>query len=177
MGTADTPAAPIIGLTLPPLITYISFPSSTPLAVPIENAISPSPMMNSVSITRNSAADILLPTLTPSSIVTMLTSSFCAVFERRSTTPASRRRLPSMSMPTSGVAAGMESAMTIVVTTGNTIFTRCDTCFTSLITTTRSFSEVRARMIGGWITGTRAMYEYAATAIGPSRCSANCEVR
>ena len=31
----------------------------------------------------------------------------------------------------------------------------------------RSFSVVKSFMIGGWIIGTSAMYEYAATAIGP----------
>ena len=41
----------------------------------------------------------------------------------------------------------------------------------------RSFSVVRARMIGGWISGTSAMYEYAETAIGPSRCGASFIVR
>ena len=42
IGTADTPAEPIRGLTLPLVATYISFPKSTPAAVPIPNAITPS---------------------------------------------------------------------------------------------------------------------------------------
>ena len=35
----------------------------------------------------------------------------------------------------------------------------------------RSALDVRARMMGGWMMGTIAMYEYAEMAIGPSRAS------
>jgi hypothetical protein len=34
---------------------------------------------------------------------------------------------------------------------------------------------VGAFMIGGWMIGASAMYEYAATGIGPSRSVAYCE--
>ena len=40
----------------------------------------------------------------------------------------------------------------------------------------RSFFVVSAFMIGGWMTGTSAMYEYAATAIGPNSSGASFEV-
>ena len=41
----------------------------------------------------------------------------------------------------------------------------------------RSFFVVSSFIIGGWITGTSAIYEYAATAIEPSSCGASFEVR
>ena len=40
----------------------------------------------------------------------------------------------------------------------------------------RSFFVVSAFMIGGWMIGTSAMYEYAATAIAPRRFGARREV-
>ena len=157
MGTADTPAAPIIGFTFPRVITYISLPSSVPAAVPTTKAARPRPMIMMVLIVRNSSADILEPTATPRKIVTMLISSFWAVLDRRSTTPASRKRFPSISMPINGLAAGTSSAEAMVVRTGKRIFTRRLTGLTSLITTIRSFFVVRARITGGWMIGTRAI--------------------
>lgn len=41
IGTADTPAEPMSGLTLPPVALYIILPKSTPNAVPIQNARRP----------------------------------------------------------------------------------------------------------------------------------------
>ena len=41
IGTADTPAEPINGLTLPPVTLHMSLPKITPAAVPNANAISP----------------------------------------------------------------------------------------------------------------------------------------
>ena len=41
IGTAETPAAPIIGFTFPLVNLYIIFPNSTPPTVPKENAINP----------------------------------------------------------------------------------------------------------------------------------------
>ena len=41
----------------------------------------------------------------------------------------------------------------------------------------RSFFEVRAIIIGLWITGTSAIYEYADTAIAPIRSGASLEER
>ena len=40
-----------------------------------------------------------------------------------------------------------------------------------------SAGVVSALMMGGWMMGTSAMYEYAATATGPRRCGASFEVR
>ena len=41
IGTADTPAEPINGLTLPPVTLHMSLPKITPAAVPNANAIRP----------------------------------------------------------------------------------------------------------------------------------------
>ena len=41
----------------------------------------------------------------------------------------------------------------------------------------RSFLVVIRSMIGRWITGTRAMYEYADTAMAPIRCGASFDDR
>jgi hypothetical protein len=57
----------------------------------------------------------------------------------------------------SGVAAGMKIAETMVVAMGKMMRTRFDTGFTSDMTTCRSFFVVSRRMMGGWMTGTRAM--------------------
>ena len=50
-----------------------------------------------------------------SGMVTMLMRAFCAVSDRRSVTPLSRNRLPSMSIPIRGAVSGM-SRMTKMVT-------------------------------------------------------------
>ena len=42
---------------------------------------------------------------------------------------------------------------------------------------TRSFFVVSRRMMNGWITGTRAIYEYAQTAIAPMRFGESLELR
>ena len=41
MGTADTPAEPIKGFTLPPVAIYMILPNRTPQAVPRQNAARP----------------------------------------------------------------------------------------------------------------------------------------
>ena len=41
IGTAETPAEPISGLTFPCVIMHINFPNNTPAAVPNANAIKP----------------------------------------------------------------------------------------------------------------------------------------
>ncbi len=41
MGTAETPAAPMRGLTFPPVALHMIFPMITPVAVPMENATRP----------------------------------------------------------------------------------------------------------------------------------------
>ena len=48
---------------------------------------------------------------------------------------------------------------------GNTIFSVLETCRSCSILTSRSFLVVSRRMIGGWISGMSAIYEYAAIAM------------
>ena len=64
------------------------------------------------------------PTVTPRKMTTMLFISFCEVLLRRSTTPLSRKRLPSISMPTSGAAEGNRRLTMIVTAMGKMIFSR-----------------------------------------------------
>ena len=89
----------------------------------------------------------------------MLMSSFCAVCDSRSTTPASRRRLPNISMPTSGDAGGSSRITSSRTVNGKRMRSVADTGRSSSMATARSSSVVRARMIGGWMMGTSAMYE------------------
>ena len=53
IGTAETPAEPISGLTLPCVALHIILPNKTPAAVPNANAISPSATIFKVSRLRN----------------------------------------------------------------------------------------------------------------------------
>lgn len=99
IGTAETPAEPISGFTLPLVKTYISFPNRTPPAVPTQNANRPKKMIAIVCGFRNFSALAVAPTVTPKKMVTMFISSFCAVLTRRSTTPLSLNRFPSISIP------------------------------------------------------------------------------
>ncbi len=79
-------------------------------------------MIMSVSSCRKVEPVAVAPTVTPRKIVTMFISSFCAVLDRRSTTPDSRNRLPSISIPTSGAAEGTSSDTKMVTTIGKMIF-------------------------------------------------------
>ena len=68
----------------------------------------------------------------PRKIVTVFISSFWAVLFRRSTTPDSRIRLPSISAPISDAAEGSIRETKIVTTIGNRIFSVFETsrsCF------------------------------------------------
>ena len=157
MGTAETPAAPISGLTALPVTRYITLPINTPAAVPIENATMPSRSIPRVSALRNLSAASLEPTARPRKIVTMLINSFCAVLLRRSTTPHSRIKFPKQSMPINGVAEGSNRIATSSRISGNRIFSSLVTRRNWVILVWRSSSVVSAIMIGGWMIGTRAM--------------------
>ena len=97
------------------------------------------------------------PTVVPRKMVTMFISSFWAVLFRRSTTPLSRNRLPSIRQPTSGAAEGSSRLTMMVTAMGKMIFSRLLTGRSCSMTISRSFLVVRARMMGGWMTGTSAM--------------------
>ncbi|CSB62276.1 Uncharacterised protein [Vibrio cholerae] len=122
IGTAETPAAPISGLisSLENLLRI--FAIITPPAVPILKAAAPSAKIPKVSKLRKVSACNLEPTPKPKKMVTILISSFCAVLDKRSTTPASRIRFPKQNMPTKGVAAGKNRMVISSTTSGNTIF-------------------------------------------------------
>ena len=87
----------------------------------------------------------------------MFINSFWTVLLKRSTTPHSFIRLPSMRLPIRGAAEGRSSEMMIVSTIGKRIFSVLDTGRSCFITILRSSFVVRAFMMGGWITGTSAM--------------------
>ncbi len=133
-----------------PLVTqHMSLPRSTPPAVPQRNAAMPMAKMPRVSSLKNMLAVAVAPTLTPRKIVTIFISSFWAVLDSLSTTPLSRRRLPSISMPTRDAAEGTSSAVKIVTTIGNMIFSVFETGRSCCISILRSFLVVRSFMIGG----------------------------
>ena len=115
------------------------------------------PMMARVRTLRKVAAVAVAPTEMPRKMVTMFISSFCMALLRRSSTPHSLARLPSIRQAMSGAAEGTNSATKTVTTTGKKIFSFLLTSRRGFITICRSFSVVSAFMIGGWITGTRAM--------------------
>ena len=76
---------------------------------------------------------------------------------------------PSMSIPTSGAVVGSSVQTTIVTTTGKRSSLKLAYRTNVCILIARSFFVVNNFIIGGWMIGTNAMYEYAATAIGPIR--------
>ena len=76
---------------------------------------------------RKVSAFAVAPTVTPRKMVTMFISSFCAVLERRSVTPDSLNRLPSISAPISGAALGNIRETSTVTTIGKTIFSVLET--------------------------------------------------
>ncbi|VUS52460.1 hypothetical protein SB6411_05855 [Klebsiella spallanzanii] len=173
IGTAETPAEPISGLIGFLLNLLSSFAISTPAAVPIPNAITPSTRMPSVCGCRNLSATSFAPTDNPRKMVTILISPFCTVSLRRSTTPLSRIRLPKQNIPSSGAASGSSSATSSNSTAGKRIFSRLLTVRSCTMRIFRSLSLVSAFIIGGWINGTSAIYEYAATAMAPSSSGAS----
>ena len=79
----------------------------------------------------------------------MLHSSFCAVLFRRSTTPLTRSRLPSISMPTSEAASGSRSDTMIVTAIGKMTSSVLETCRSWPMRMARSFFVVSSFMIGG----------------------------
>ena len=107
----------------------------------------------------------------------MFERAFEEVSDRRAVLPLSLNRLPIISIPISGATAGSSRAITMVTAIGNRIFSLWDTVLSCSILSSRSCCVVRAFIIGGCIIGTRAIYEYAATAIGPTRWSASFVVR
>ena len=165
MGTADTPALPISGLTFPCEIKHNSLPINRPPIVPIINAIKPSATIFNVFKSRNDVPTAIDPTLIPRNIVIPFISPLLAVCDSLSVTIHSLSRLPSISMPKSGKESGKIRPHINVITIGNTIFSRLETGRNCSIFIARSFFVVSNFIIGGWIIGISAIYEYAATVI------------
>ncbi len=149
IGTADTPAEPIKGFTLPWVAIHISLPKSTPAAVPNANAIKPRATIFKVSQFRNASALVVAPTEVPSRITTMYISALDAVSVSCLTTPDSLNRLPSISIPTKGAVVGRIKQTTIVTTIGKRIFSNLETGRSCAILIFLSFSVVNSFIIGG----------------------------
>ena len=113
--------------------------------------------MVSVWVLRNTSAVAVAPTEMPRKIVMMLHSSLEAVLTRRSTTPDSLSRLPSISMEIRGAAEGSRSETNTVTMIGKQTFSVLETVRSWAMTTWRSFLVVSSFMMGGWMTGTSAM--------------------
>ena len=92
-------------------------------------------------------------------MVTMLINAFCVVCDRRSTTSHSRMRLPNASIPISSAADGSNNATSSSNTSGKRMRSAFETSRSCTISILRSASVVSALMMGGWISGTSAMYE------------------
>ncbi len=137
----------------------------------------PSTKIPSVSVFRNWLACSLDPTDNPSKMVVMLQKSFCRVLDRRSATPDSLIRLPNVSAPIKGAASGSRKAQSSRSTSGKRIFSRLETGRSCVILILRSACVVSSFIMGGWIIGTSAIYEYAATAIAPNSCGARRDVK
>ena len=75
----------------------------------------------------------------------------------RPTTPDSRKRFPSISMPTSGAASGSINDTMTVTAMGKTIRSVFETGRNWSMTTTRIFFVVKSRMMGAGMIGTSAM--------------------
>jgi len=131
--------------------------SRTPPAVPKPKATTPMPMIARVLGLRKVAPVAVAPTLIPRKMVTMFISSFCMVLLRRSSTPHSLARLPSIRQAISGAAEGTSRATNTVTTMGKKIFSFLLTSRRGFMTIWRSSLVVSAFIMGGWITGTRAM--------------------
>ena len=87
-------------------------------------------------------------------------SSFDAVLASWFTTPDSFRRLPNISVATSGAEAGTSIPTTIVTTIGNAMTALRGTGLGAYsIRMPRSLLVVNIRISGGWMIGTRLMYE------------------
>ena len=103
-----------------------------------------------MSALRKLFAVIVLPTASPRNSVAILMISFCDALLRRSTTPASFIRFPSMSEAMSGAACGTRIPTATVTMRGNRINASLETgrgAYSMCVR--RSSRVVSARMMGG----------------------------
>ena len=157
IGTAETPAEPMSGLILPPESRYMIRPPSRPPTVEMAKATRPRTMILMVFQVRNRSAVMVAPTEVARKMVTMFMRAFWAVSLRRSATPHSRNRLPSIRQPISGAVEGRSRMTKAETMIGKMIFSVLVTSRFCSILTTRISGVVRAFMMGGWISGIRAI--------------------
>ena len=124
IGTADTPALPISGLSflLFGNTRLNNLTNNTPDADAMMNAMKPRKKIPIVSRVRNSDACVEAPTVIPRSIVTMSVNALLAVLAKRVVTPHSRNRLPKKSIHKSGNAVGTTKQVSYNPTIGKMIF-------------------------------------------------------
>ena len=108
---------------------------------------------------RNSLACVEQPTVRPSSMTTMSLRALPAVLARRVVLPDSLSRLPKKSMPKRGRPEGTMNVVSSRPIMGKSMRSVWLTWRAGFMRMRRSFLVVSRRMSGGWITGTRAMYE------------------
>ena len=133
--------------------------NKTPPAVATIKEKAPNTKMRIDSGVRKVEACVEAPTVTPSRIVTISIIEVRAVSANRSVTIDSLRRLPKNNIPSSGSAAGVMNVVSKSPMIGNSTFSVLETARGGFIRITLSLLLVSNLMIGGWITGTRAMYE------------------
>ena len=155
----------------------MNFANRTPQAVAIIKDIRPRRNIFTDVPVRNTSACVEHPTVSPINMVTTSIIGPLAVSARRFVTPLSLRRLPKKSIPSKGIPEGTIRAVSTKPTIGKMIFSRCFTSLGAFILIRRSFWVVRSSIIGRWITGTNAIYEYADTAIAPISCGASLDER
>ena len=149
IGTADTPAEPMRGLILPPESLYMSLPTSRPPMVENAKAHRPSTTIFRVLAVRNWEPAVVAPTEMPRKMVTMFIRAFCTVSLRRSVTPHSRHRLPSIRQPIRGAVEGSSRMQKIETMMGKTIFSVLETSLAWVMTVSRSFLVVSSFISGG----------------------------
>jgi hypothetical protein len=104
------------------LIRRSSLGSRTPAAVDAAKATMPRAKTMRLSSLRKLSAVMKQPTQTPRRRVSMFMNAFPAVSARRSVTPHSLSRLPSMNMPISGADLGTRRMMMMAPTIGKRSF-------------------------------------------------------
>ncbi len=130
---------------------------STPVAVAITKEKAPKQKMRMEAGLRKLVAWVEAPTVRPMRIVTMSMSGPEAVLARRLVTPHSFSRLPKKSIPNRGRPEGTRKAVSRMHNSGKSTFSRWLTARGGRMRMRRSLGVVSRRMMGGWITGTRAI--------------------
>ena len=134
---------------MPPERRHITLPSNTPAAVPPANARRPRRIISIVCTVKKCSALMVIPVPVARKIVTMLHNAFWEVSDRRSVTPDSRNRLPSISMLIRAATGGSSREMIIAEEIGNTNLSNLVTLRSCSILIDLSSLEVISFIIGG----------------------------